>query len=56
VLCAVEVFPLEVDRQLKSWPERKERRTQWFTLQEAAAAVDEPELADLIRGLTQQLG
>jgi 8-oxo-dGTP pyrophosphatase MutT (NUDIX family) len=56
VLCAVEVFPMEVDRQLKSWPERKERRTQWFALQEAAAAVDEPELADLIRGLTQQLG
>lgn len=56
VLCAVEVFPLEVERQLKTWPERKERRTQWFALQEAAGAVDEPELADLIRGLPKRLG
>jgi 8-oxo-dGTP pyrophosphatase MutT (NUDIX family) len=56
VVCAVEVFALEVDRQLKSWPERKERRTQWFVLQEAAGAVDEPELADLIRALPEKLG
>src|SRR5262245_18332195 len=27
VACMVEVFPLEVERQLKSWPEQKERRT-----------------------------
>jgi 8-oxo-dGTP pyrophosphatase MutT (NUDIX family) len=55
VLCAVEVFAMEVDRQLKSWPERKERRTQWFALQEAAGAVDEPELAALIRALPDHL-
>jgi 8-oxo-dGTP pyrophosphatase MutT (NUDIX family) len=55
VLCTVEVFALEVERQLKSWPERKERRTQWFALQEAADAVDEPELADLVRALPERL-
>ena len=55
VLCTVEVFALEVERQLKSWPERDERRTQWFALQDAAAAVDEPELTALIRGLPRSL-
>jgi 8-oxo-dGTP pyrophosphatase MutT (NUDIX family) len=55
VMCAVEVFALEVDKQLRSWPERNERRTQWFALQEAAGAVDEQELADLIRALPEKL-
>lgn len=56
VHCAVDVFPLEVERQLRSWPERKERRTRWFRLEEAAAAVAEPELAKLIRDLERRLG
>jgi 8-oxo-dGTP pyrophosphatase MutT (NUDIX family) len=55
VACSVEVFALEVERQLKSWPERKERRTQWFLLQAAADAVDEPELAAMIRDLPKRL-
>jgi 8-oxo-dGTP pyrophosphatase MutT (NUDIX family) len=46
--CIVEVFPLEVERQLKRWPEQGERVTQWFTPLEAAEAVNEPELARLI--------
>ncbi len=55
VACLVEVFVLEVKRQLKSWPERKERRTRWFMLREAAAAVAEPELAAMIRNLPKRL-
>ena len=55
VLCSVEVFALEVERQLKSWPERKERQTRWFVLHEAADAVDEAELADIIRDLPKRL-
>jgi 8-oxo-dGTP pyrophosphatase MutT (NUDIX family) len=55
VPCSVEVFPLEVERQLKSWPERKERDTRWFELKKAAAAVDEPELAAMIRNLPRHL-
>jgi 8-oxo-dGTP pyrophosphatase MutT (NUDIX family) len=46
--CIVDVFPLEVHRQLKHWPEQHERVTQWFTPLEAASAVHEPELAQLI--------
>jgi 8-oxo-dGTP pyrophosphatase MutT (NUDIX family) len=55
VACSVEVFPLEVKRQLKSWPERDERHTRWFMLQEAAAAVQERELAAMIRSLRKLL-
>jgi 8-oxo-dGTP pyrophosphatase MutT (NUDIX family) len=55
VACLVEVFPLEVKRQLKSWPERKERDTRWFMLREAAAAVEEPQLAAMIRSLRKLL-
>ena len=51
VYCVVEVFALEVERQMKSWPERNERSTRWFFLQEAAEAVGEPELRAIIRNL-----
>jgi 8-oxo-dGTP pyrophosphatase MutT (NUDIX family) len=56
VHCAVEVFTLEVERQMRSWPERGERRTRWFTVAEAANAVDEPELRAIIGGLLERLG
>jgi 8-oxo-dGTP pyrophosphatase MutT (NUDIX family) len=46
--CVVKVFALEVARQMKSWPERHERRTCWFALQEAAEAVREPGLSAII--------
>jgi ADP-ribose pyrophosphatase YjhB (NUDIX family) len=44
----VEVFPLEVRRELETWPEAAERERRWFSLEEAASAVDEPELSRLI--------
>ena len=49
--CSVKVFALEVEHQLASWPEQNQRRTQWFTLQEAAVAVTEPELGGIIQAL-----
>jgi 8-oxo-dGTP pyrophosphatase MutT (NUDIX family) len=55
VSCTVEVFALEVERQLRSWPERGERRTRWFTPEEAAAAVAEPDLRALIADFVTRL-
>ena len=46
--CRVQVFPLKVERQRKSWPERHEREARWFPAAQAAEAVDEPELGALI--------
>lgn len=51
VTCEVEVYPLEVERLLEHWPEMAERERRWFTLAEAAAAVQEGGLGSLMLGL-----
>ncbi len=49
VTCEVHVYPLAVESQRKRWPERGERTQQWFTPDEAAHVVQEPELGALLR-------
>lgn len=44
----VKVFLLRVERQLETWPERDQRRTCWLTPEQAAALVEEPELAAIL--------
>ena len=45
----VEVFLLQVDSELSFWPEAQQRRRRWLSAAAAANAVDEPELAEIIR-------
>jgi 8-oxo-dGTP pyrophosphatase MutT (NUDIX family) len=52
VACAVDVFPMRVAKLLEDWPERTERQRRWFTLTEAAGAVDEVDLMALLLSLT----
>jgi 8-oxo-dGTP pyrophosphatase MutT (NUDIX family) len=47
--CKVKVFPLKVTGQRDSWREQAERTARWFPAAEAAAAVQERQLARLIR-------
>src|SRR5919109_5201315 len=47
----VTVYPIDVEEELESWPEQHERQRAWFSVSEAAAAVDEPDLSALIQGL-----
>jgi 8-oxo-dGTP pyrophosphatase MutT (NUDIX family) len=54
VVCEVHVLPLEVESQQKSWAEKGEREVQWFSSAEAAEAVQETVLSDIIRGLHKQ--
>lgn len=49
VPCEVDVYPLEVLIQLGAWPELDQRKRQWMTRDQAAEAVDEPDLAQLIK-------
>ena len=49
----VTLYPLLVTEQAADWPERHQRVTQWFNLDQAAAAVAEPELKNLIAGFTE---
>lgn len=46
--CLVTVYPLAVKRYLKKWKEQGQRHLQWFSPEEAATKVAEPELAALI--------
>ena len=55
VLCAVEVFPLKVEQQFSSWPEQAQRQTRWFSVTDAARAVQEPELSTIISKLAMSL-
>lgn len=50
-LCEVTVYLLRVERQLKNWREKKQRTLCWFSLEEAAALVEEPGLRQLIEDL-----
>lgn len=45
----VDVYPLAVTQELADWKERAERERRWFSLAEAAKAVDEPDLSELMR-------
>lgn len=49
VHCEVAVFALRVEAQRIDWREKAERRQCWVSLDEAAALVAEPDLAELIR-------
>ncbi|HEV2568633.1 DUF47 family protein [Sphingomonas sp.] len=48
VMVEVEVFPIAVTEELDEWDEDDERERRWFSLREAADAVQEPELKDII--------
>lgn len=45
----VDVFPFAVTEELETWDEQAQRERRWFTLAEAANAVEEQDLAALIR-------
>lgn len=49
------LYALEVSVVLEDWPERKQRTRAWFAPEDAANAVDECDLADLIRAFGLKL-
>jgi 8-oxo-dGTP pyrophosphatase MutT (NUDIX family) len=54
--CMVEVFPLEVKSQSRSWPEKSVRKTRWCAWSEAAELVDDAGLGDIIRAFGAEKG
>ena len=52
VLANVHVFALRTTIQSDRWPERHERDWKWFTRQEAADAVEEPGLKEILMSFT----
>lgn len=47
-LVKVDVYPLQVTGEHETWPEKGQRTLEWMAPVEAALAVQEPELRDLI--------
>jgi 8-oxo-dGTP pyrophosphatase MutT (NUDIX family) len=57
VPAVVHLFRMSVHEEREDWPEKRQRERRWFAAEEAAAAVQEMELAQLIRrvaGLSQK--
>ena len=48
--CIVAVYPMKVTRLLADYPEKSQRKRKWFSLKKASAAVDQPELRQIIQG------
>jgi hypothetical protein len=44
----VQVFAMEVEKELRNWRERKQRKRAWLTPEQAATLVDEPALSALL--------
>lgn len=47
-LVKVDVYPMQVTGEHATWPEKGQRTLKWMTPVEAALAVQEPQLRDLI--------
>jgi phosphohistidine phosphatase len=54
-VCRVKVYLMEVKQVLDSWPEGSTRERRWLTLEEAAAAVKEERLKELILTVPRSL-
>ena len=52
----VELFALQVGKTLDRWKEMAERERRWFTAADAAVAVDEADLGEIIHRFGQGLG
>ncbi len=46
--CKVKIFAVQVEHMMEDWPERHERERKWFTLTQAAMAVEEGDLIALL--------
>jgi 8-oxo-dGTP pyrophosphatase MutT (NUDIX family) len=46
--CRVDVYPLDVESQGASWPEKGLRRLRWLSCAEAARLADDPGLSELL--------
>lgn len=53
--CRVTVFAMEVAAQREAWREQAQRNAQWFGWEEAAAAVQEPGLSQIISDFARRL-
>ena len=56
VPCRVQVYPMEVLRQRRTWAEKAARQTRWCSAEEALSHVGELGLRQLIRKFARDAG
>ncbi len=49
--CHVAVYPLNVSGLARNWPEQSQRERRWFSAEDAAKLVAEPQLKEIIAAL-----
>lgn len=54
--CLIEVYPMHVERQLKNYPEKRQRTVRLCSLETALAIVSSPTLAELIAAYGTEMG
>jgi 8-oxo-dGTP pyrophosphatase MutT (NUDIX family) len=54
VPCSVDVFALEVTKQLDDWPEKTARELAWMPVEQAALRVSEPGLREILKAFRKQ--
>jgi len=55
-LVRVNVYPLKVEKELKAWPEHKQRKVNWWSLAQAVVLADEPGVAGVLLQFAAKLG
>ncbi len=53
--CTVSMYLLKVESEEEDWPERKERKRKWVSLEKAIKLVEDENLGDVIRAAGEQL-
>jgi 8-oxo-dGTP pyrophosphatase MutT (NUDIX family) len=53
IVCEVELFPFEVSKRKKQWPEKGQRDAIWISARQAAKMVHKPQLRRLIQQFTR---
>jgi 8-oxo-dGTP pyrophosphatase MutT (NUDIX family) len=51
-VCKVDVYPMEVTKELNKWPEKSQRNRKWVSISKAADYVDEKKLSKILRKFT----
>ena len=53
-VASVEVYLLQVKKQVKKWPERHERKLAWVSTQKAVSLIEEPGVIPLLLRLMEE--
>lgn len=53
--CEIEVYPMEVSRQLSDWPEAGGRKRTWLSCEDAAKKIDRKDLRAIVQRLPEAM-